>query len=353
MPTFTWINSTLPTTAVENSIFAFWDDVYQRNGICTATVGTAPLRRYIAEWEDNFFYPPGSSNASEHVTFEISLSEGSNAIDVLYNQMEGQGDRATGNSATVGIQRDTGLVLRPRGLQQRGHRLGGQLDPLAAGHVERLQRHGGLRPLRQRRALLAAGRVRHRRAGLLLRVAGVHQRRDAALRGGDLQRRRRRLRRPDRRRRRAGLLHGPVGHERRGRLPRGHPDLQRGRLERVRGPGGPGRRDLQQPRRRLRRRGRRRRHAGLLHGPHAGTGGVGVCRAGTQACSAGAWGACTGQTLPAAEICNNLDDNCNGIIDDGVTQGCYTGPTGTGGVGSAARARRSAPWAPGACARAR
>jgi len=61
----------------------------------------------------------------------------------------------------------------------------------------------------------------------------------------------------------------------------------------------------------------------------AGTGGVGVCRPGTQACSAGAWGACTGQTLPGTETCNNLDDNCNGAIDDGVSQGCYTGPAGS------------------------
>ena len=67
LPTYAWVNSMLPTSAVENTIFGFWDDIYQRNGICTATVGTAPLRRYIAEWEDNFFYPPGSSNASEHM----------------------------------------------------------------------------------------------------------------------------------------------------------------------------------------------------------------------------------------------------------------------------------------------
>ena len=88
LPTFTWVNSTLPTTSVENTIFGFWDDVYTRgNGICAATDGTAPLRRYIAQWDYTFFYPPGSSNASEHITFEISLSEGSNAIDVLYNRM--------------------------------------------------------------------------------------------------------------------------------------------------------------------------------------------------------------------------------------------------------------------------
>ena len=49
---------------------------------------------------------------------------------------------------------------------------------------------------------------------------------------------------------------------------------------------------------------------------------VGVCTAGTQTCAAGAWGACTGRG-PSAEICNNLDDDCNGVID-GQTRACGT-----------------------------
>jgi hypothetical protein len=58
---------------------------------------------------------------------------------------------------------------------------------------------------------------------------------------------------------------------------------------------------------------------GCYTGP-SGTSGVGVCRAGSQACSAGAWGACTGQVVPGAETCNNLDDNCNGLVDEGTTR---------------------------------
>src|SRR5262245_20796641 len=65
----------------------------------------------------------------------------------------------------------------------------------------------------------------------------------------------------------------------------------------------------------------------------AGTNGVGPCHGGTQTCSAGAFGACIGQVLPSTEICDNVDNNCNGTIDDGVTQACYTGPAGTNGVG--------------------
>jgi hypothetical protein len=64
----------------------------------------------------------------------------------------------------------------------------------------------------------------------------------------------------------------------------------------------------------------------------AGTLGVGVCAAGTQACSAGAWGACAGQVTPSAEVCDNKDNDCNGS-KDGISASCYTGAAGTSGVG--------------------
>ena len=59
----------------------------------------------------------------------------------------------------------------------------------------------------------------------------------------------------------------------------------------------------------------------------AATAGVGICKAGTQACviEAGAarWGACQGQVLPVAggETCNGADDDCDGIVD-GMTRSC-------------------------------
>jgi MYXO-CTERM domain-containing protein len=59
--------------------------------------------------------------------------------------------------------------------------------------------------------------------------------------------------------------------------------------------------------------------------------GFGTCT-GTETCTAGAWGGCSAQT-PAAETCNNADDDCDGAIDEGVTRSCYSGPTGTEGQG--------------------
>jgi len=48
--------------------------------------------------------------------------------------------------------------------------------------------------------------------------------------------------------------------------------------------------------------------------------GTGACTLGSQTCSAGAWGMCTGIT-PTTETCNNRDDDCDGVID-GMVSSC-------------------------------
>ncbi len=50
-----------------------------------------------------------------------------------------------------------------------------------------------------------------------------------------------------------------------------------------------------------------------------GTAGLGTCIPGKQACVNGQFKTCTGQKIPTVEICNGLDDDCNGQKDDGVT----------------------------------
>ena len=50
-----------------------------------------------------------------------------------------------------------------------------------------------------------------------------------------------------------------------------------------------------------------------------GTLGVGICRAGTRTCGPSAtWGVCAGVVLPHPEIANGIDDDCDGVIDNGV-----------------------------------
>jgi hypothetical protein len=46
-----------------------------------------------------------------------------------------------------------------------------------------------------------------------------------------------------------------------------------------------------------------------------------ACGTGTRTCTAGVWGACSART-PTAEVCNGLDDNCDGQIDEGLTNPC-------------------------------
>jgi hypothetical protein len=61
-----------------------------------------------------------------------------------------------------------------------------------------------------------------------------------------------------------------------------------------------------------------------------GTAARGICKAGTRTCDGdGFWQECVGEQPPAArEMCNGIDDDCNGIVDDGFKrQGtkCWTG----------------------------
>jgi hypothetical protein len=61
----------------------------------------------------------------------------------------------------------------------------------------------------------------------------------------------------------------------------------------------------------------------------------GACSVGLQHCSDGAWGACEGDVAPAEEICNGLDDDCDGQVDEGVLVTCGT-PTGACKIGQQA-----------------
>ena len=73
-------------------------------------------------------------------------------------------------------------------------------------------------------------------------------------------------------------------------------------------------------------------------GVPAGTEGVGVCRGGTEACSDGGWaGVCVGEVLPGVETCNGVDDDCDGVVDDGDPGSggaCDTGEAGVCAAGA-------------------
>ena len=82
-----------------------------------------------------------------------------------------------------------------------------------------------------------------------------------------------------------------------------------------------------------------------------GTVNVGICAAGTQTCNSNgtAFGSCIGQVLPVAELCNNKDDDCDGIVDNGSSsQLCPGGGTCQQGqcVTAPAQAVESGPFTP-------
>ncbi|APR86008.1 Hypothetical protein A7982_11357 [Minicystis rosea] len=69
------------------------------------------------------------------------------------------------------------------------------------------------------------------------------------------------------------------------------------------------------------------------------TKGMGSCKAGVETCENGKWGDCIGEVLPIPDTCNGKDDDCDGILGtnleciDGLMQPCYSGPPETLGVG--------------------
>jgi hypothetical protein len=49
---------------------------------------------------------------------------------------------------------------------------------------------------------------------------------------------------------------------------------------------------------------------------------VGACRPGTETCADGAWGECLGGNPPTDEVCDSLDNDCDGDADEDVTRSC-------------------------------
>jgi hypothetical protein len=63
-----------------------------------------------------------------------------------------------------------------------------------------------------------------------------------------------------------------------------------------------------------------------------GTSDEGLCRMGRETCGEGQYGVCVNQVLPAAEVCDGFDNNCDGVPDDNNPEGNEVCDTGEDGI---------------------
>lgn len=91
----------IPDSAAPNNVLAvYWSDLIMRMGVCVATVGAAPTRRLVVEWNDAMSYRGRSGD----LTFEAVLYEGTNVVDYLYQTMNGS------IISPIGIENGTGVA---------------------------------------------------------------------------------------------------------------------------------------------------------------------------------------------------------------------------------------------------
>lgn len=93
------------TSEFDAAILAFWDDLTNTTGdVYYQTLGTAPNRRFIVQWDDRPHFNVGGSNT---VTLQVVLYETSNEIRFVYDDIEfGNPTYDNGVSATIGLQKD-------------------------------------------------------------------------------------------------------------------------------------------------------------------------------------------------------------------------------------------------------
>jgi subtilisin family serine protease len=97
------INREVPNSSYPNAaIFALWDDliVDSQASVRTATLGTAPDRRFVVEWRNVAFY-----DAPGRATFSAEVSE-HGGVTVHYGQLSADAV-ARGAGATIGVENMT------------------------------------------------------------------------------------------------------------------------------------------------------------------------------------------------------------------------------------------------------
>jgi hypothetical protein len=103
-------NVALPSAgAPKPGLFVFWDNLKYGVGgkMCYKVVGSAPNRQVAITWNNMTFADSPDLNTA-NLQFGVILTEGTNNIEVVYNSMSGLSSRPEGDSATIGVQNETG-----------------------------------------------------------------------------------------------------------------------------------------------------------------------------------------------------------------------------------------------------
>jgi subtilisin family serine protease len=101
-------NTAIPNAAAPNAaIYPFWDDLFvdASASVRTELLGAAPNRRFVIEWRNVTFF----GDTTRRLDFEVVLHEDGGAILTQYRNVANDG-REMGNSATLGIENQTGAV---------------------------------------------------------------------------------------------------------------------------------------------------------------------------------------------------------------------------------------------------
>jgi hypothetical protein len=102
-------NYCLPTTSVPYPfIAALWDHLHPGGSVYYQTIGAAPNRRFVIQWDSPIY-----SNTTPRIDVRMVMKEGKGDIDVCYVATAAGGvGYDSGSGATAGIQNGSGLAIQ-------------------------------------------------------------------------------------------------------------------------------------------------------------------------------------------------------------------------------------------------
>ncbi|MFI4952150.1 MAG: hypothetical protein ACHP7M_03320 [Burkholderiales bacterium] len=100
----------LPDATLGPAILPWWDTFFESPGAVFAqTLGDAPNRRFVVEWQDQLHFPA----TPDGVTFEVVLHEGSNVVDFQYaDTLFGDPQYDHGGWATAGLNSGAAFAVQ-------------------------------------------------------------------------------------------------------------------------------------------------------------------------------------------------------------------------------------------------